>query len=180
MTTSGHIEQATFAGGCFWCMVPPFEALDGVLSIISGYSGGKEMSPSYQQVSSGKTGHTEAVQISYDRRKVCYQQLLDIYWQQIDPTTPNRQFVDEGAHYRTAIFYHTEEQRQLAEASKEALEKSGVFNAPIVTDIVSFESFYPAEEYHQEYHRKNPSRYELYRHHSGRDQFLERTWNKRD
>jgi len=179
MTTEDHIELATFAGGCFWCMVAPFETLEGVISVISGYSGGKEETPTYQQVSSGETGHAESIQIRYDSRKVTYQQLLDIFWRQIDPTTPNRQFVDRGAHYRTAIFYHNEQQRQLAETSKEVLEKSGVFNGPIVTEIAPFERFYPAEEYHQEYHRKNPVHYKRYRYGSGRDQFLEKAWGKR-
>lgn len=179
MTTEKRIELATFAGGCFWCMVAPFEELDGVISVVSGYSGGNEVNPSYQQVAGGETGHAEAVQISYEQGKVTYQQLLDIYWRQIDPTTPDRQFADEGAHYRTAIFYHNEQQRQLAEASKAALMKSGVFYTPVVTAIEPFKSFYPAEEYHQQYHSKNPSRYTFYRHHSGRDRFLERVWNRK-
>lgn len=179
MNTEKGIELATFAGGCFWCMVAPFEELDGVIAVTSGYSGGDEVNPSYQQVAAGETGHAEAVQISYEQGKVTYQQLLDIYWRQIDPTTPDRQFVDEGSHYRTAIFYHNEQQRQLAEASKTALMKSGAFSSPVVTAIEPFKSFYPAEEYHQQYHNKNPSRYTFYRHHSGRDQFLERTWSRK-
>ncbi len=180
MKLENHIEQATFAGGCFWCMTPPFESLDGVITIVSGYSGGKEINPTYQQVSAGETGHIEAVQISFDNRKVSYQKLLEIYWQQIDPTTPNRQFADEGAHYRSAIFYHNETQRQLAMSSKEALERSALFSAPIVTEMLPFKSFYPAEEYHQEYHKKNPSRYKQYRTGSGRERFLENVWGKKD
>lgn len=179
MNYSERLELATFAGGCFWCMVPPFENIEGVIKVISGYSGGDEVNPTYQQVSAGETGHTEAIQIEYDPQQVTYQQLLDIFWRQIDPTAIERQFVDEGRHYRTAIFCHNDQQRRLADASKKALIEAGIFNAPIVTTIEQFKNFYPAESYHQEYHKKNPSRYKLYRHHSGRDQFLERIWPRK-
>ncbi len=167
---------ATFAGGCFWCMEGPFEQLEGVRSVTSGYTGGMEKNPTYEQVSSGRTGHAEAVQIVYDPSKISYQTLLDVFWRQIDPTTPNAQFADHGTQYRTAVFYHTDEQQRLAAASKERLAASGTFEKPIVTEIVPASEFYPAEDYHQDYYKKNPLRYTLYRVGSGRDRYLKETW----
>ena len=173
-----NLQVATFAGGCFWCMEPPFDKLDGVVSTISGYAGGTEENPTYKQVSAGKTGHAEAVQVHFDQRKVSYEKLLEVFWRQINPTTPDRQFVDVGSQYRTAIFYHNEEQRRMAEKSKKEVEKSGRFGAPIVTEIAPVGRFWPAEEYHQDYYMKNSLRYKYYRFRSGRDQYLEKIWGK--
>lgn len=173
-----NLEKATFAGGCFWCIESAFEKVPGVIEAISGYTGGHKANPTYEEVCTGTTGHFEAVEITYDPEKVTYQDLLDIFWQNIDPTDPGGQFVDRGSQYRTAIFYHNEEQRRLAEQSKEVLEKSGKFSRPIVTEILPASRFYPAEDYHQDYYRKCPVRYELYRSHSGRDQFQEQHWKK--
>lgn len=170
------LRQATFAGGCFWCMEPPFDALDGVVKTISGYSGGHVANPGYQAVSKGTTGHAEVVQISYDPSVVSYQELLAVFWKNIDPLTPNRQFCDRGAQYRSAIFYHDEQQRRLAEASLEALRENKPFAGAIVTEISALKNFYPAEDYHQDYARKNPIRYKFYRHRCGRDQRLEQLW----
>ncbi len=177
MNNEDYIEKATLAGGCFWCMEPPFDALDSVTSTISGYAGGIEKDPSYEQVASGQTSHAEVIQISFDNRKLSYKQILDVYWRQIDPTTLNRQFADVGPHYRSAIFYHDEKQRQIAESSKQQLQNSAVFSTPIVTEIKPLTAFYPAEDYHQNYYQTSPSRYKFYRHHSGRDQFLEKVWS---
>ena len=152
-----QLEKATFAGGCFWCMQPPFEKLDGVISVVSGYTGGTGKDPSYQDYAA--KGHIEAIEITYDPSKVTYNQLLDVFWRQIDPTDTGGQFVDRGPHYRSAIFYHNDEQKQLAEKSKEELEKSEKFDKPIVTDILKSSKFYKAEDYHQDYHRKDPIRY---------------------
>lgn len=176
--TTGNkgFENATFAGGCFWCMVHPFDKMKGVVKVVSGYTGGKTVNPTYEEVSSGTTGSFEAVQITYDPSKITYKVLLDAFWKQIDPTDSGGQFVDRGSQYGTAIFYHNEEQRQLAEESKEELEKSGIFSKPIVTRIIKFTAFYPAEDYHQDYYKKNPVRYELYRLGSGRDTFLKKEW----
>jgi peptide methionine sulfoxide reductase msrA/msrB len=171
-----NYSKATFAGGCFWCMEPPFEKLDGVVDVVSGYTGGYEKNPTYKEVSSGTTGHLEAIQFIYDTSKVTYTRLLEVFWKQIDPTDAYGQFVDRGPQYRSAIFYHSDEQKVLAEKSKEELEKSGKFTKPIVTGIIPFSEFYRAEEYHQHYYRKNPVRYKFYRHNSGRDQYLETTW----
>jgi peptide methionine sulfoxide reductase msrA/msrB len=173
---AGPTAVATFAGGCFWCMEPPFEKHDGVVDVVSGYSGGSEVDPTYEQVSSGRTGHAEAVQVHYDPTRVSYAELLDIFWRQVDPTDPSGQFVDRGRQYRTAIFVHDAEQRRLAEASKAEIDASGRYDRPLVTEIVPFRAFYPAEEYHQDYHAKNPIRYKLYRYRSGRDQYLEMIW----
>ncbi len=173
--TAGR-EVATFAGGCFWCMEPPFDELPGVESTTSGYTGGREEDPTYEQVSAGMTGHAEAVRVVYDPRKVSYEKLLDVFWRNIDPTAVDRQFVDVGRQYRSAIFYHDEEQKKLAEISRDRLAASGRFGGPIVTEIVPAGPFYPAEEYHQDYYRKNPIRYQWYRWGSGRDQFLEKVW----
>ncbi len=171
-----RLEKATFAGGCFWCMEPPFEKLEGVKDVVSGYTGGHKDNPSYEEVSSGKTGHVEAVQITFDPSKVSYEKLLDVFWRQIDPTDAGGQFVDRGSQYRSVIFYHTQEQKTIAEKSKEELERSGRFNKQIVTEILPAGKFYPAEAYHQDYYKKNPIRYKFYRFNSGRDQFLKRVW----
>ena len=171
-------ELATFAGGCFWCMVSPFEELPGIIEVVSGYTGGHKENPTYQEVCSDKTGHFEAVQITFDPSLLPYEKLLDIYWCQIDPTDEGGQFYDRGSSYSTAIFYHNEEQQQKAEASKKALEKSGRFNKPIATQILSATTFYPAEEYHQNYHKKNPLHYNQYRKGTGRDAFIEKHWSK--
>jgi peptide-methionine (S)-S-oxide reductase len=170
---------ATFAGGCFWCMEPPFDKLNGVLSTTSGYTGGQVKNPTYEEVSYGGTGHAEAVQVLYDPGKITYPQLLDVFWHNIDPTVKDRQFCDGGHQYRTAIFYHTEEQKRLAEASKKALIDTGRFKL-VVTEIAPASAFYPAEEYHQDYYKKNPLRYKLYRYNCGRDQRLEELWGKRE
>lgn len=175
---SDNLETATFAGGCFWCMEPPFDKLDGVVSTTSGYTGGQIKNPSYEEVSSGMTGHAESVQVVFDPQKISYSQLLDVFWHNIDPLTLDAQFCDHGSQYRTAIFYHNEEQKQLAEASKKALEESGRFSQPIVTEIVPAGEFYKAEDYHQDYYQKNPLRYKYYRYSCGRDQVLEQLWGK--
>jgi len=168
--------EATVAGGCFWCMEYPFERLEGVYEVISGYTGGDLENPTYEEVSGGDSGHLEAVRIVYDPEKVSYEKILEVFWQQIDPTDDGGQFVDRGSQYGTAIFYHNEEQRKAAEASRKALNESGRFDRPVVTPILPAKPFYPAEEYHQNYYEKNPLRYKYYRHGSGRDQFLERVW----
>jgi peptide methionine sulfoxide reductase msrA/msrB len=172
----GDWAVATLAGGCFWCTEADFEKLPGVVKVISGYSGGEEPNPTYKQVSAGQTGHLESVQVYYDPAKLTYGQILDWFWRHIDPTDAGGQFVDRGAQYRSAIFYHDEEQRRVAEESKARLAASGAFKKPIVTEIRPFKSFWPAEEYHQDYYKVNPLRYKYYRHGSGRDQFLEKTW----
>jgi len=167
---------ATLAGGCFWCMEPPFDKLEGVISTTSGYTGGHTKNPSYKQTSSGKTGHTEAIQIVYDPRKVSYEKLLDVFWHNIDPTTPDQQFCDRGSQYRSEIFYHNEEQKHQAEASKAKLNKSKPFKAPIVTQVTQASTFYAAEDYHQDYYKKNPIRYRYYRYGCGRDKRLKQLW----
>ena len=172
------LERATFAGGCFWCMEPPFDKLDGVVSVTSGYTGGHKKNPTYEEVSSGTTGHAEAVEVVYDPAKITYSRLLDVFWHNIDPTVHNRQFCDEGTQYRSAIFYHNDEQKRFAEESKKALEKSGRFKGPIYTEILSASEFYKAEEYHQKYYKKNPLRYAFYRHGCGRDARLQELWGK--
>ncbi len=169
-------EKATFAGGCFWCMEPPFDGLEGVVDVVAGYTGGHTKDPSYEEVCDGDTGHAEAVQITYEPLKISYERLLDIFWRQIDPTDAGGQFVDRGAQYRTAIFYHTEKQKTLAEKSKLELEKSGRFSKPVVAEILPATEFYMAEDYHQDYYRKEALRYKSYRRHSGRDQYLEQMW----
>jgi len=168
--------KATFAGGCFWCMEPPFEALDGVVSVTAGYTGGTKVDPTYEEVSAGGTGHAESIEVAYDPGKVSYEKLLDVFWHNVDPTTANRQFCDKGNQYRTAIFYHDETQKRLAERSKQALEASKKLPGPIVTEIVSAGRFYPAEEYHQDYYKKNPIRYNYYRWGCGRDARLKEVW----
>jgi len=172
------LEKATFAGGCFWCMEPPFDKLDGVTSTTSGYTGGTKMNPTYHEVSAGGTGHAEAVEITYDPKKVSYEKLLEVFWHNVDPTDAGGQFCDRGNQYRTEIFYHGDEQKRLAEASKAALEKSKPFELPIVTKIVAANTFYPAEDYHQNYYTKNPLRYKVYRFGCGRDKRLKELWGK--
>jgi peptide-methionine (S)-S-oxide reductase len=168
-------ETATFAGGCFWCMEPPFDKLKGVRSTTSGYIGGQKKKPTYEEVSRGLTGHTEAVRVTYDPEKATYSKLLEVFWQNIDPTTPNRQFCDAGSQYRAAIFYHDETQRRLAEESKQALEESRRF-PKVVVEIAPAGEFYPAEDYHQDYYIKNPQEYHEYRYRCGRDQRLRELW----
>ncbi|MDT2047635.1 peptide-methionine (S)-S-oxide reductase MsrA [Priestia flexa] len=175
MTQSNH-QLATFAGGCFWCMVKPFDEQPGILKVVSGYTGGHTENPTYKEVCSETTGHYEAVQITFDPQVFSYEKLLELYWPQIDPTDPGGQFADRGDSYRTAIFYHTDEQKQLAEASKQQLEKSGRFSSPIVTQILPAKPFYEAEEYHQDYYKKNKFRYSMYRRGSGRDRFIKENW----
>lgn len=173
-----HLDKATFAGGCFWCMVKPFDQWEGIHRVVSGYSGGHVENPTYEQVKSGTTGHYEVVQITFDPKIFPYEKLLEIYWQQIDPTDDRGQFHDRGDSYRTAIFYHSEEQRKLAEESKKRLEESGIFKKPIVTKILPAKPFYPAEEYHQDFYKKNPEEYRLDREKSGRDEFIKKHWGK--
>jgi peptide methionine sulfoxide reductase msrA/msrB len=173
---AGTLEKATFAGGCFWCMESPFEKLHGVKEVISGYTGGHKKTPTYKEVSSGTTGHLESVEITFDPSVISYDNLLDVFWRQIDPTDAGGQFVDRGGQYRSAIFYHSAEQKRLAEMSKRKLAASGIFHKPIVTEILPATTFYKAEDYHQDYYKKNPLRYKFYRFSSGRDQFLEKTW----
>lgn len=179
MSEQQYLDKATLAGGCFWCMQPPFDALDGVVTCISGYAGGDEQDATYAQVSSGQTKHAEVIQVTYDRRKLSFMDILDVFWRQIDPTTANRQFVDAGPQYRTAIFYHNEEQRELGEQSKRELDNTGIYSSPIVTEVTALDKFYPAEDYHQDYYQHNPERYQLYHHHSGREQYLEKVWGKK-
>lgn len=172
-----QLKTAIFAGGCFWCMEQPFEKLDGVKEVFSGYTGGKIAAPTYKQVAYGKTTHREAVLVLYDPNKIKYAALLEIFWKQINPTQGNGQFVDIGPHYSSAI-YATKEQKPLAIQSKEKLEKSKIFNKPIVTPILGVEKFWLAEDYHQDYYKKSAGNYYRYRKGSGRDDFLERTWSK--
>ncbi len=173
---NSKLEKATFAGGCFWCIESAFEKLDGVKEVISGYAGGEVKNPTYEQVSSGKTGHRESVQVIYDPTIISYAELLDIFWKQFDPTDDGGSFVDRGSQYTSAIFYHDEMQKQLAISSKKKLDKSGRFDKPIVTKIIEFNNFYPAEDYHQDYYKKSPEHYYSYREASGRDQFIASCW----
>lgn len=177
--TPSTMERATFAGGCFWCMIKPFDQWPGVERVLSGYTGGHTVRPTYEEVCSGSTGHVEAVEIHFYPAIISYETILNVFWQQIDPTDDGGQFCDRGSSYRTAIFYHSEEQRQAAEASKEALEKSGRFSRPIVTPILPAAPFYAAEGYHQNFYQKNPDHYHQYRSHSGRDQFIEQVWKSK-
>ena len=171
-----QLEKATFAGGCFWCMEAPFDKLPGVISVTVGYTGGHVKNPDYKQVSAGGTGHAESIQIVYDKQKIGYQKLLEVFWHNIDPTVTDRQFCDVGHQYRSAIFYHTDEQRILAEQSKAELQANKPFRDPVVTEIVPASEFYPAEDYHQHYYQKNPLRYNYYRYGCGRDQRLKELW----
>ncbi|MDQ0350794.1 peptide-methionine (S)-S-oxide reductase [Alkalibacillus filiformis] len=172
-----QLKRATFAGGCFWCMVKPFDQWDGVHSVVSGYTGGHVDQPTYEQVKQGTSGHYEAVEITYDPSKMSYETILELYWQQIDPTDPDGQFHDRGPQYRTAIFYHDDEQKLLAEQSKQQLKASGKFKDPIVTEILPAATFYSAEEYHQDFYRKNPNEYKEDREKSGRDEFIDQHWS---
>ena len=172
-----NYKKATFAGGCFWCMEPPYDDLNGVISTTVGYTGGEKPNPTYEEVCTGRTGHAEAVQIVFDSTKVGYEDLLEVFWRNINPTDPYGQFVDKGSQYRTSIFYHDEKQKELAEKSKKELEASGKFDSPIVTEIVPASVFYPAEDYHQEFYKNNPLRYNSYKVGSGRADFLKKTWN---
>ncbi|WP_277873761.1 peptide-methionine (S)-S-oxide reductase MsrA [Fictibacillus sp. S7] len=179
MGTQENQQLATFAGGCFWCMVSPFEEQPGIISVVSGYTGGHTENPTYEEVCSDTTGHYEAVQITYDPDVFPYEKLLTLFWQQIDPTDPGGQFYDRGNSYRTAIFYHTEQQKELAEASKQELAESGRFQKPIVTPILPASTFYAAETYHQDYHKKNPAHYQRYRKGSGREDFIKQNWSNK-
>ena len=174
-----RLEKATFAGGCFWCMEEAFEGVEGVVSVTSGYTGGRKPNPAYEEVSAGGTGHAEAVEILYDPAKVSYAKLLEAFWRNIDPTTPDRQFCDGGNQYRSAIFYQNETQKRLAEESKQAVEKSKPFKDSIVTQIVPASAFYVAEDYHQDFYKKNPIRYKFYKYNCGRAQRLEELWGKK-
>jgi peptide-methionine (S)-S-oxide reductase len=174
--TETQYRTATFAGGCFWCMVKPFDEQPGIIRVISGYSGGNMENPSYKDVKTGTTGHFEVVQITYDPMLFPYQKLLDLYWPQIDPTDDGGQFFDRGSQYRTAIFYHDEEQKRLAEQSKEVVVDSGRFSKPIVTQILPAKPFYPAEDEHQHFYKKNPEKYKQERVESGRDGFIKENW----
>ena len=170
--------KAIFAGGCFWCMEHPFDVLPGVVSTTSGYIGGQKKNPTYEEVSSGRTGHTEAVQVVYDPKKVTYEKLLDVFWHNIDPTVKDQQFCDHGSQYRSGIFYTDDEQKRLADASKAALDRNKPFSAAIVTEITRATEFYPAEDYHQDFYLKNPLRYKYYRSGCGRDARLKQLWGK--
>ncbi len=175
-TDTDSLSRATFAGGCFWCVEADFEKLPGVIEVVSGYAGGPEENPTYREVASGMTGHAEAIEVRYDASKVSYEELLDVFWRHIDPTDAGGQFVDRGLQYRTAIFYDGGGQKKLAEESKRALEESGRFDKPIVTEIVERTNFYEAEDYHQDYYKKSPARYKIYRTGSGRDRFIHKVW----
>ncbi|WP_062236196.1 peptide-methionine (S)-S-oxide reductase MsrA [Fictibacillus sp. FJAT-27399] len=180
MKEVNQLEKATFAGGCFWCMVKPFDELPGIHGILSGYTGGHVENPAYEEVKKGTTGHYEAVEITFDPVLFPYQKLLDLYWPQIDPTDDGGQFFDRGSQYKTAIFFHNEEQRELAERSKQEVASSGRFNKPIVTEILPASAFYSAEDYHQGFYKKNPEKYKQERIDSGRDTFIEENWTKKD
>ncbi|MBF0504478.1 MAG: peptide-methionine (S)-S-oxide reductase MsrA [Candidatus Omnitrophica bacterium] len=171
-----QLEKATFAGGCFWCMQPFFDHTQGVKKTTVGYTGGNMPNPTYEEVSSGVTGHAEAIQVEFDPQEVSYEKILNIYWHNIDPTQVNGQFVDEGSQYRTAVFYHNEEQKRIAEKSKQAVSASGRFHEPIATQIVAASAFYPAEDYHQKYYQKSSLQYHHYHDNSGRNEYLEKTW----
>jgi len=172
-----NLEKATFAAGCFWCIEYPFEQLEGVKEVISGYTGGEKLNPTYKEVSSGKTGHIESVQIIYDPNIISYDELLDVFWTQFDPTDAGGSFVDRGYQYTSAIFYFNEKQKQIAEKSKRKLDKSKIFNKPVITPIRPAQKFYPAEDYHQDYYKKSPVNYKRYRSGSGRDQFINEIWD---
>ncbi len=170
------IQKATFAGGCFWCMQNPYDELKGVVSTAVGYTGGNKDNSTYEEVCTGNTGHAEAIEVLYNPAQIAYAELLHVFWKNIDPTTLNRQFADVGTQYRTAIFYHSEEQRQSAESSKEEMERSGIYDDPIVTEITPASTFYKAEDYHQKYYEKCPLKYKMYKSGSGREQYLENKW----
>ena len=170
--------KAYFAGGCFWCMEEVFEKVDGVIAVVSGYMGGTVPNPTYEQVSAGQTGHAESVEVSYDPAKVSYQKLLEAFWRNVDPVTPNAQFCDHGSQYRAVVFYGTDEEKRLSEESKSAIEQSKQFSEPIVTQLVKVSTFYTAEDYHQDFYKRNPIRYKYYKFSCGRAQRLEALWGK--
>ena len=176
---AGATAKATFAGGCFWCMEEAFDKVPGVIATTSGYMGGQTKNPTYEQVSTGRTGHAEVVQVEYDPAKVTYEKLLDVFWRNIDPTQKDAQFCDHGSQYRSAIFYHDDEQRRLAEASRAALARNKPFKGEIVTQIAKADVFYPAEGYHQDYYQKNPVRYKFYKTGCGREARLQELWGSR-
>jgi peptide-methionine (S)-S-oxide reductase len=176
--TATPVEQAIFAGGCFWCMEPPFDKLDGVISTTSGYTAGDKINPTYREVSAGNTGHTEAVQITYNPDKISYNELLKVYWKNIDPTAINRQFCDSGSQYRSGIYFLNKSQEAAARQSFQQLKQNKPFDEAIATEILPASTFYPAEDYHQDYYLKNPLRYKYYRYSCGRDQRLEEIWGK--
>jgi peptide-methionine (S)-S-oxide reductase len=178
LAESGEPAKAYFAGGCFWCMEEAFEKVDGVIAAVSGYMGGTVQNPSYEEVSSGRTGHAESVEVLYDPSKVTYNQLLEAFWRNVDPITPNAQFCDHGTQYRAAIFYQNDQERRFAEESKQAIEQSKRFNQPVVTQVVMASQFYTAEEYHQDFYKKNPIRYKFYKYNCGRAQRLDELWGK--
>ncbi|MCG8572580.1 MAG: peptide-methionine (R)-S-oxide reductase MsrB [Spirochaetes bacterium] len=171
-------QKATFAGGCFWCLEPPFENMQGVIDVISGYTGGKTKNPTYEEISSGQTGHYEAVQVTFDPKKVTFSELVEVFWQQIDPTDGGGQFADRGSQYLTAIFYHSAEQKRISEISKLNLSESKKFKKPIATEILPSSEFYPAEDYHQDYYKTNSQRYKTYKFYSGRETFIKTVWQK--
>ena len=177
-TDQRQLAKATFAGGCFWCMEEAFEAVEGVESVVSGYTGGHKENPTYKEVSAGGTGHTEAIEVQYDPEKVTYQKLLEVFWRNIDPTTDDRQFCDGGTQYRPGIYYHGNEQQRLVEESKLTIEQTKTFMEPIVTEIAQAGVFYPAETYHQDFYKKNPVRYKFYKWNCGRAQRLEELWGE--
>ncbi len=169
-------QKATFAGGCFWCMEPPFEKLSGVIAVVSGYTGGSQENPTYEQVSAGETGHAEAIQIEFNPEKISYAQLLEVFWRNIDPTTANRQFCDSGSQYRSGVFFHDKDQEQLARESLRKISESQQLKSPVVTEVQEFKKFYPAEEYHQDFYKKQPDHYYRYRAGCGRDRRLNEIW----
>ena len=175
---AAETKYAVFAGGCFWCMEPPFEKLDGVIEVKSGFMGGAKVNPSYEEVASGSTNHLEAVRIKYNSSKISYAQLVEVFWQQIDPTDSGGQFVDRGQQYTTAIFYANQQQQEIAIKSKEFLDKTGIFSEKIVTDIRPAQEFYAAPKYHQDYYKKSTISYKFYRFRSGRDQYLDDIWTE--
>jgi len=178
ISTTSQKETAIFAGGCFWCMEPPFDKLDGVISTTSGYTSGDKKNPTYKEVSAGRTGHTEAIQIVFDPKKVSYAELLEVFWKNIDPVAVNRQFCDTGTQYRSGIYYRNEKQEKAAKNSLSQLEQNKPFKEKIATEVVAASTFYPAEDYHQDYYLKNPLRYKYYRFSCGRDNRLEQLWGK--
>lgn len=178
VTAAASPTKAYFAGGCFWCMEEAFEKVEGVIAVVSGYMGGSVVNPTYEQVSAGETGHAESVEVLYDPAKVSYQQLLDAFWRNVDPLTPNAQFCDHGNQYRAAVFYESDEEKRLAEQSKNTIEQSKRFSQPVVTQIAKASTFYPAEDYHQDFYKKNPIRYKYYKFSCGRAQRLGALWGK--
>lgn len=177
--SAATLEKATFAGGCFWCMEEAFEAVPGVVSVVSGYTGGTQPDPTYEQVSAGRTGHAESVEVVFDPARVSYEQLLEVFWRNVDPTTADRQFCDRGNQYRPAIFYHTDTQHTLAQESKQRIDREKTFPDPLRMEITAASAFYQAEEYHQDFYKRNPIRYKFYKFNCGRTQRLEELWGKK-